>query len=57
MEILNLKSWWEDPEYLRKNESMWPKNIVEKEPSNALKEAKVKNSQEYIQTTQCYSGV
>ena len=30
VEILNLKSWWEGPEYLRKDESLWPKNIVEK---------------------------
>ena len=25
VEILNLKSWWEGPEYLRKDESLWPK--------------------------------
>ena len=44
VEILNLKSWWEGPEYLRKDESLWPKNIVEKEPTDALKEVKVKNN-------------
>ena len=42
VEILNLKSWWEGPEYLRKDESLWPNNIVEKEPFNALKEVKMK---------------
>ena len=44
VEILNLKSWWEGPEYLRKDESLWPNNIVEKEPFNALKEVKMKNN-------------
>ena len=34
VEILNLKSWWEGPEYLRKDESLWPKSIVEKEHFN-----------------------
>ena len=38
VEIINLKLWWEGPEYLKEDESLWPKNIVEKEPSNALKE-------------------
>ena len=44
MEIMNLKLWWEGPEYLKEDESLWPKNIVEKEPSNAFKEVKIKNS-------------
>ena len=44
VEIMNLKLWWEGPEYLKEDESLWPKNIVEKEPSNALKEVKIKNS-------------
>ena len=29
---------------LEGRQSLWPKNIVEKEPSNALKEVKIKNS-------------
>ena len=32
------------PEYLWKDESLWPKSIVEKEPFNALKEVKMKNN-------------
>ena len=44
MEILNLKLWWEGPEYLKEDESLWPKDIVEKQPSNVLKEVKMKNS-------------
>ena len=44
VEILNLKSWWEGPVYLREDESLWPKNIVEKEPFNGLKEVKMKNN-------------
>ena len=44
VEILNLKSWWEGPEYLRKDKSLWPNVIVEKEPFNALKEIKMRNN-------------
>ena len=29
VEILNLRLWWEGPEYLKEDESLWPKNIVE----------------------------
>ena len=41
VEIMNLKLWWEGPEYLKEDKSLWPKNIVEKEPSNSVK---IKNS-------------
>ena len=43
LEILNLKSWWEGPENLRKDELLWPNNLA-KEPFNALKEVKMKNN-------------
>ena len=42
--ILNLKLWWEGPEYLNEDESLWPKNIVERQSSNGLEEVKIKNS-------------
>jgi len=42
-EILDLKSWWTGPDYLSKDELLWPENIVEKEPKNALNEVKVKS--------------
>ena len=41
-ELIDLKTWWEGPEYLKKVESLWPKNIVENDPSEALNEVKTK---------------
>ena len=37
-ELVNLK--WEGPEYLKQDESTWPRNVTDKEPSDALKEVK-----------------
>jgi len=39
-ELVNLKTWWEGPEYLKQDESTWPRNVTDKEPSDALKEVK-----------------
>jgi len=39
---MNLKTWWEGPEYLKQDELTWPRNFTDKEPSDGLKEVKTK---------------
>ena len=41
-ELVNLKMWWEGPEFLKQDELTWPKNVVDKKPSDALREVKIK---------------
>ena len=41
-ELVNLKTWWEGPEFWKQDESTWPRIVTDKEPSGALKEVKNK---------------
>ena len=31
-ELVNLKTWWESPEFLKQDELTWPKNVADKKP-------------------------
>ena len=50
-ELVNLKIWWEGPEYLKQGESTWPRNVTDKELSDALKEVKKDTCQDQIWIT------
>ena len=42
MELVELRMWWEGPEYLKEDESQWPRNVVDKRPASAVEEVKQK---------------
>ena len=42
MELVELRMWWEGPEYLKEDESQWPRNVVYKRHASAVEEVKQK---------------
>ena len=42
MELVELRMWWEGPEYFKEDESQWPRNVVDKRPASAVEEVKQK---------------